>query len=855
MQLFFRWLSARNCLPLTTSNMEVEPLRILLIGSGGREHALSWKLAQSSRVEVIHVCPGNGGTALVPKARNVNNVSPDDFPGLLTFCKENNVNFVVPGPEVPLINGIGSFFRAAGIRCFGPSKDAARMEGSKTFAKDFMARHNIPTANYSNFNNYEEARQYLEGISHNVVLKATGLAAGKGVILPSSKEEAYTALDQIIGRKEFGPAGDEVVIEEYLEGQELSFLSFSDGYTIKSLPAAQDHKRIYDGDKGSNTGGMGCYAPTKVATPQLVEKVHRTILQPTIDGMRKERMPFVGMLFTGIMATKDGPKTLEYNVRLGDPETQTLLPLMDGDLAEVMVACTEGWLDSVDVGHYPLFSATVVASAAGYPGKQMVTGEVITLDNPPAETHIFHAGTKAPTTSKAQNSEQPSLQALYGALTHGHASRDLTTSGGRVIAATSTAGTLEAAVALAYEGMSTIHFNGMHFRKDIAHRALGAGPEAKIVTNGTGLTYVSAGVSIAHGNSLVQRIKPLVASTARTGASAEIGGFGGAFDPVEAGYSSPITIIGGMDGVGTKINIAHDMGKHDTIGIDLVAMNANDLVVQGAEPLTFMDTYTCSKLDVDVAEQVIRGICTGCIIAGCALVGGETAEMQGLLLNEKAYDIVGTTMGAIEMGKKILPDKASMQAGDVLLGMASNGTHSNGYSLIRLIVKQAGLTYWDRAPWGNGESVGESLLTPTRIYVKPLLQAVRKDLIKGMSHITGGGLIENVPRMLPKHLAAEMDAETWPVPKVLKWLKNKGRIEDRVCIVWSDRSSDENADFRQEFATTFNTGLGMVLLVSQENVGQTMEVLKAEGEILYIVGKVVERQGEVCVVKHMSVWG
>jgi len=766
--------------------MGVECLRILLVGSGGREHALSWKLAQSPQVEVIHVCPGNGGTALVPKARNVSTVSPDNFPGLLDFCKEYDVNLVVPGPEVPLVNGMGSFFRAAGIRCFGPTKDAARMEGSKTFSKDFMARHNIPTARYQNFNNYEEARKYLDSVSYNVVIKATGLAAGKGVIVPSSKDEAHTALNQIIGTKELGPAGDEVVIEEYLEGQELSFLSFSDGYTIKSLPAAQDHKRIFVGDKGPNTGGMGCYAPTKVATPQLVEEVHRTILQPTIDCMRKEKMPFVGMLFTGIMITKDGPKTLEYNVRFGDPETQTLLPLMDGDLAEVMVACTEGWLDSVNLGHYPLFSTTVVAAAAGYPGKYVVTGETVTLEPPPTDTHIFHAGTKAPAASKGQNTEEPALQPLYGAHTHVRASHDLTTCGGRVIAATSTAGTLEAAVSQAYKGMSTIRFNGMQFRKDIAHRALGPGSDSKVVTNGTGLTYASAGVSIAHGNSLVQRIKPLVASTARPGASAEIGGFGGAFDLVEAGYTSPPTIIGGMDGVGTKLNIAHAMNKHDTIGIDLVAMNANDLVVQGAEPLTFMDTYTCSRLDVDVAEQVIKGICTGCITAGCALVGGETAEMQGLLLDEKAYDIVGATTGAVEKGKTILPDKKSMRNGDILLGLASNGPHSNGYSLIRLIVKQAGLTYWDKAPWENGESIGESLLTPTRIYVKSLLQVVKKDLVKGMAHITGGGLIENVPRMLPKHLAAQMNIEAWPVPKVLKWLKMQGRVENRVCFIRGD---------------------------------------------------------------------
>jgi len=244
------------------------------------------------------------------------------------------------------------------------------MEGSKTFSKDFMKRNNIPTAAYENFSNYEDAKKYLDSIDHNVVLKASGLAAGKGVIIPKTKEEAHEGLKKIMLDREFDSAGDEVVVEEFLEGDELSILSFSDGYTMRSLPPAQDHKRIFDGDEGPNTGGMGCYAPTKIATRALIAEIERTILQPTIDGMRKERYPFVGTLFTGLMITKNGPKCLEYNVRFGDPETQTLLPLMskDTDLAEIMVACTEGWLDALEVKVDAKSSATVVVAAGGYPG-------------------------------------------------------------------------------------------------------------------------------------------------------------------------------------------------------------------------------------------------------------------------------------------------------------------------------------------------------------------------------------------------------------------------------------------------------------------------------------------------------
>ena len=590
---------------------------------------------------------------------------------------------------------------------------------------------------------------------------------------------------------------------------------------------------------------MGCYGPAPIATAQLVEEIHRTVLQPTIDGMRRERMPFVGLLFTGFMLTKNGPKVLEYNVRFGDPETQTLLPLMDADLAEVMVACTEGWLDAVNIRAYPKFAATVVAAAGGYPGPY-VQGDTITLEDPPDDTFIFHAGTKEPTVLAGHNDEQPAMRAALQPLSthaaHSHAPRatrpseSLTTSGGRVIAATSTACTLEAAISLAYKGISTIHFKNMHFRRDIGSRGLRDQLASTKLTHGGGLTYASAGVSIDSGNSLVQRIKPLVASTARPGASAEIGGFGGAFDLVEAGYTSPPTLIEGTDGVGTKLKIAHAIGKHDTIGIDLVAMSVNDLVVQGAEPLTFMDTYSCSKLDVDIAEQVIKGVCAGCRDAGCALTGGETAEMPGLLERDSAYDIVGSAMGAIERGKPILPDKGAMASGDVLLGLASSGCHSNGFSLIRLIISTVGLTFFDKAPWGQGETIGESLLTPTRIYVKPLLRVINRKLVKGIAHVTGGGLIDNVPRMLPRHLAAELNAKAWPVPKVLSWLKVEGKIE------------------HGEFAKTFNTGLGMVMVVSQEHVEETMEELKKAGETVYKVGRVVEREVEGCVLKNVDTW-
>ncbi|EAT83154.2 hypothetical protein SNOG_09889 [Parastagonospora nodorum SN15] len=361
-------------------------------------------------------------------------------------------------------------------------------------------------------------------------------------------------------------------------------------------------------------------------------------------------------------------------------------------------------------------------------------------------------------------------------------------------------------------------------------------PAGDKLETGEALTYAASGVSIDAGNELVKRIKASTKSTRRPGADGEIGGFGGLLDLQAAGYTEAPILVGAIDGIGTKVKIAFEMGKHDTVGIDLVAMNVNDLVVQGAEPLMFLDYYACSKLDVESAAKFVEGVANGCRQSGAALVGGETAEMPGIYQRGE-YDAGGAAIGAIKRGVPILPDTASMVEGDVLLGLASSGVHSNGFSLVRKIIERTGMSFHDAAPWSEGHTIGTALLTPTKIYVKPLLAATRRGLIKGMSHITGGGLVENIPRMLPKTLAAELDAKTWPVPPVLSWLKSAGRLEDT------------------EFARTFNTGLGMVLVVDHHNVQAATEILQEWGEQVFTVGKLVKRVDEDCVVQNMAVWG
>jgi phosphoribosylamine--glycine ligase len=424
--------------------------RVLIIGRGGREHTLAWKLAQSPRVQRVWVAPGNGGTALAGgKIANVA-LQESDFASLIDFARQHGVTLAVVGPEAPLADGIVDAFQAAGLRCFGPSKAAAQIEASKAFAKDFMARHGIPTARHATFTDFDAALAHLRQVDYPVVLKASGLAAGKGVILPASLAEAEAALRQIMVAREFGAAGDEVVIEERLAGPEASVLAFSDGRTVALMPAAQDHKRVFDGDQGPNTGGMGAYAPAPLMTTALLEEVRRAVLQPAIDGLAAEGAPYIGVLYAGMMLTADGPKTLEFNCRFGDPETQAILPLLESDLVDVMEACLDGRLAELAVRWRAGAAATVVAASEGYPDgypKGRVISGVAEAEASPG-TAVFHAGTQLDAEGR------------------------LLTDGGRVLAVTGVGENLATALASAYSGVGRIHFPGMHYRRDIGAKGI-----------------------------------------------------------------------------------------------------------------------------------------------------------------------------------------------------------------------------------------------------------------------------------------------------------------------------------------------------------------------------------------------
>ena len=420
-------------------------VKLLVVGSGGREHALAWKLAQSPRVQKIYVAPGNGGTATEP---GIQNVPLTEIPALIAFAKRERVQLTVVGPEAPLAAGIVDAFRDAGLRIFGPTRTAAQLESSKEFAKRFMVRHGIPTARHATFDDAAHAKAYVEKQGAPIVVKADGLAAGKGVVVAQTVAEAKQAIDAMMVERKVGAAADRVVIEECLEGEEASFIVIADGVHALSLASSQDHKRLQDGDQGPNTGGMGAYSPAPVVTPKVHARVMRQIIQPAIAGTAKDGMPFSGFLYAGVMIDKAGnPRTLEFNCRLGDPETQPILLRLKSDLLDLLEHAMDGKVDEAAVEWDRRPALGVVLAAAGYPDAPRKGDAIEGLPAATEDCHVFHAGTRAD-------------------------GKSLVTDGGRVLCVTALGDSLRLARARAYRAVESIRFAGAQYRKDIGHRAL-----------------------------------------------------------------------------------------------------------------------------------------------------------------------------------------------------------------------------------------------------------------------------------------------------------------------------------------------------------------------------------------------
>ena len=755
-------------------------MRVLVVGSGGREHALAWKLSRSPQVDHLFVAPGNGGTSAI--AQNVP-IAAEDIPGLVAFAQKELVDLTVVGPEVPLVAGLVNALAEAGLRAFGPTSAAAKLEGSKSFAKRFMVEEGIPTAVGAIFDEVEAARAYLRRQQAPIVVKASGLAAGKGVFVCTTIEEAEVALHQTMVERVFGEAGDEVLIESCLVGEEASMLAFCDGRTVVPMLPARDYKRVGDGDQGPNTGGMGGYAPSPYLPPAVVGEVTARVLQPAVDGMRRRGTPYVGVLYAGLMLTGQGTRVLEFNCRFGDPETQVLLPLLESDLVDIFLACVEGRLGEMEIRWKHAHAVCLVMASAGYPGAYEKGKEITGMETVQGldDVVVFQAGTR-------------------------QEDGRLLTAGGRVLAVTATALSQEEARARAYGTLERIHFDRPHYRRDIAAGAPPAPPKLfpslRGGRGGGSSAYAAAGVDIEAGNRAVELMRAQVRSTHTPAVLADIGLFGGLFSLKEAIQARDPVLVASVDSVGTKTMIAAALGRYHTIGQDLVNHCVNDILVQGARPLFFLDYFASSRLDPEQVAAAVGGCAEACKAVGCSLIGGETAELPGMY-HPGEFDLVGAIVGWVE--RQAILDGRAVRPGDICLGLPSSGLHTNGYSLARRALAGVG---WETVLPELGRPLGEVLLEPHRAYLCEVEALWATGMrIKAMAHITGGGFYGNIPRVLPAGVGVEIDRAAWQVPAIFRLIQDRGQVDE------------------MEMYRVFNMGMGMVLLVAREQTEQALAAL------------------------------
>ncbi|XP_075149469.1 trifunctional purine biosynthetic protein adenosine-3 Gart [Haematobia irritans] len=761
--------------------------QVLVIGSGGREHAICWKLSQSPLVSKIFALPGSFGIDSLDICQNLDGVDAKDFKAIAKWCKDNKIDLVIVGPEDPLALGLGDVLQSAGIPCFGPGKKGAQIEADKKWAKDFMLRHNIPTARYESFTDCVKAKEFIKKAPYKaLVVKAAGLAAGKGVVVAANAQEACQAVDDILGDKKYGSAGETLVIEELLTGEEVSVLAFVDNNVVQPMLPAQDHKRLKEKDQGPNTGGMGAYCPCPLISEKDLEMVKRDVLQKAVDGLRAEGIDYKGVLYAGMMLTPDGPRVLEFNCRFGDPETQVILPMLDCDLYEVMAACCTNQLKNVTLKWKKGVSAVgVVMASAGYP--ETSTKGCVIEGIPPSTSDqiVFHSGVGV------------------------NAEGKFVTNGGRVLIAVTLRKDLKQAAQDSTKICQHIKFSGAgaQYRTDIAEKAFKyqrGGPQPS-------LSYKDSGVDIDAGDDFVQRIKPLSRGTQRPGVLGGLGGFGGLFRLNELNYQNPV-ICEATNGVGSKIQLALSLGTYENLGYDLFAMCANDILETGAEPIAFLDYIACGKLQVPLAAQIVKGISEGCRDAKCALVGGETAEMPSVYEVGK-YDVAGYCVGVVEKGME-LPRYEQYEEGDLLISLPSSGLHCGGFNAILSSLQNCGINLSQKCEFGDtSKSLGENLATASRVYAMDVLPLIRTKEVKAVAHITGG-LIPGVSRILPSKYETALDFGDLKVPEVYAWLGSKLRLSPDTIL------------------QSLNCGIGLVMIVPKTSTSwKTIKGSKVLGVI------------------------
>ncbi|MGA1565407.1 MAG: phosphoribosylamine--glycine ligase [Ilumatobacteraceae bacterium] len=737
-------------------------MRVLVIGSGGREQAIAWVCRQHGHTVEIHA-------------------NPDD--SLITAH-----DLVVPGPEAALVAGIADRCRELRVPCFGPTAANARLESSKAFARELATQLGIPGPTWARFDHgrVDEALEWWRQFGRSVVVKHDGLAGGKGVSVPDSDDATISA---IRAAATLGP----FVLEERMSGPECSLLAVCDGVTARSLPLAQDHKRIGEGDTGPNTGGMGAFAPAPV--PYSASELLTTFIDPVIEYLHTSGSPYIGVLYAGLMLTPDGPRLVEYNCRFGDPETQAVLPLVDTDLAALMLGAATGGLAESDLREIPTIdgaACTVVAAAAGYPGP------------PELGARILATTFAEVTTAGVAVDDERTLLFPAAVDANGHIT------GGRVLAVTGVGNDLADARLRAYQALDGIAFDGMQVRRDIAWRAPGAVLRS----------YADTGVDIDEGNRAIEQMREAVARTHGPAVLRGVGSFGGVIDlSATAGMTEPV-LVASTDGVGTKVELAARLGSVKGIGADIVNHCIDDVLVQTARPLFFLDYIAASELDADLVAEVVTGMAEACEAAGCALLGGETAEMPGVYAIG-AFDVAGTLIGLADR-PRLLP-RDDLAPGDVLIGIASNGPHTNGYSFLRRLFQWFPM---DAVPAGLDRPLGEALLEPHRSYLPllgPLLDGPLGSNVKALAHITGGGLPENLPRVLPDGVSARVRLGSWPVPPLFELVREL---------------TPEVSD--HELHRMLNMGIGMVIVCDESDVAA---IAGALDEPTWVIGELIEQSG------------
>jgi phosphoribosylamine--glycine ligase/phosphoribosylaminoimidazole synthetase len=727
-------------------------MRVLVIGTGGREQAIAWTCRHHGHDVRLSADLGDASSA--------------------------DTDLVIPGPEAALAAGVADECHQRGIACFGPTAALARLESSKSYARELAASLGIPGPRFASFDTADAALAWWRPLDRAVVVKLDGLAAGKGVTVPDGEASTIDAIERAAATGRF-------LLEERLRGPECSLLALCDGVRAIALPLAQDHKRLGEGDTGPNTGGMGAYAPAPV--PYDPDELVAQFVQPVLDHFAAAGTPYVGVIFAGLMLTSDGPRLIEYNVRFGDPEAQTVLPLIETDLAELALLATRGSIDLLPLVVRSQSALTVVAAAAGYPSAPR-SGAPITDDM--ASGAIGRDGT---TTLR--------FDAAVDA--------DGRVAGGRVLAVTGIGFDLAEARSAAYDRIQRIRFDGMQFRRDIGWRALGAELTS----------YAAAGVDIDEGTRAVREMKAAVEATHDNGVLKGVGSFGGVFSAKAITALDDPVLVASTDGVGTKVELAARLGMVRGVGMDIVNHCIDDVLVQSARPLFFLDYIAASVLDADVVAEVVGGMADACRAAGCALLGGETAEMPGVY-QPGAFDIAGTLVGVAERSE-LLP-RADVEAGDVLVGVASSGPHTNGYSLLRKVFDWIPM---DVVPDGFDRPLGETLLEPHRSYLDVLRLALGSGTIKALAHITGGGLPENLPRVLPDGVDAVIRLGSWPVPPLFRLVRE----------LTPQMSTDE-------LYRTLNMGIGMVIVCSSDDADAVRATID---EPTWIIGELTPGSGTV----------